>query len=232
MASYREVAYMISDELHIVSDDSFITENHVIFLMDRYRSFLLKKNYSDIRKSIPESNYQTICLNLETVNGIKDDECSGLYLKSIETIPNILGIESPRVSSIDFLDGEITYISRERMKFVGHNKFLKNIIYCCIGPKGKLYMKSSNPQAYYLDKVELSGIFEDSSAASELSCNTAEGGSESCDILDRRFPLEEALIPVMIELIVKELSGTIYRPSDDVNNANDDLANRTSKTNR
>lgn len=232
MSSYREVAYMILDELQIVSDDSLITENHVIFLMDKYRSFLLKKNYSDIRKDIPEGNYQTICLNLETVNGIEGDECSGLYLRSVESIPNTLGVEAPRVSSMDFLGGEITYVSRERMKFVGFNKYLKNITYCCIGPKEKLYIKSSNPQAYYLDKVELSGVFEDSAAATKLSCDSTEGTIDSCDILDKRFPLEEALVPVMIELVVKELSGAIYRPTDSANNAKDDLANVTTKVNK
>ena len=37
------------------------------------------------------------------------------------------------------------------------------------------------------------------------------------------FPIEEGLIPQMIELIVKELSGVVYRPADIVNNATDDL---------
>lgn len=224
MTTYREVVYMVLDELQLVSDDTNITKEHVIFLMDKYRSFLLKKNYTDVKKSIPESNYQTICLNLEEVNGIEGDNCSGRYLRSLETIPNTVGVVTPRVSSMDFLGGEITYVSRERMKFVGLNKYLKNIIYCCVGPKGKLYMKSSNPQAYYLDKVELSGIFEESAEAAKLSCDSAEAEG-NCDILDNRFPLEEALIPVLIELIVKELSGVVYRPTDTVNNANDDLAN-------
>lgn len=227
MATYGEVTYMILDELQLTSDDTLITRDHVVFLMDKYRSLLLKKYYTDLKKPIPESNYQTICLNLEKVSGVDGDDCSGIYLRSIETIPNTIDVTSPRVSSMDFLGGEITYVSRERMKFVGFNKYLKNITYCCIGPKGKLYMKSSNPQAYYLDKIELSGIFEDSAAASELSCDASEDIT-NCDVLDRKFPLEEALIPVLIEYIVKELSGTIYRPADDANNANDDLANKQS----
>lgn len=229
MATYREVVYMISDELQLISDDNLITRDHIIFLMDKYRSLFLKKYYADLKKTIPEGNYQTICLNLEEVNGIEGDDCSGLYLRSIETIPNTLGITTPRVSSMDFLGGEITYVSRERMKFVGYNKFLKNITYCCIGPNGKLYMKSANPQAYYLERVELSGIFEDSAEASKLACSDSED-SNNCDPLDNRYPLEEALIPLVIESVVKELSGSIYRPVDDANNANDDLANKTVAT--
>ena len=46
----------------------------------------------------------------------------------------------------------------------------------------------------------------------------------NCDILDREFPLESALVPTIIELIVKELSNTIYQPQDEENDANDNLS--------
>jgi hypothetical protein len=36
--------------------------------------------------------------------------------------------------------------------------------------------------------------------------------------------LEDALVPVIVELVVKELSGAKYQPKDNENNANDDLA--------
>ena len=44
------------------------------------------------------------------------------------------------------------------------------------------------------------------------------------DVLDREFPLESALVPTIIELIVKELSNTIYQPQDEENDANDNLS--------
>jgi hypothetical protein len=43
--------------------------------------------------------------------------------------------------------------------------------------------------------------------------------------MDREFPLESPLIPIMIELTVKELSGALYRPKDDINNSADDTVN-------
>jgi len=42
--------------------------------------------------------------------------------------------------------------------------------------------------------------------------------------LDATFPLDAALIPQMIELLVKELSGMNYRPKDSYNSSSDDLA--------
>ena len=112
------------------------------------------------------------------------------------------------------------------MRYVGYNKYLKNIIYASIGPDNYLYLKSSNPQYLYLEKIEMTGIFEDPNIALQLQC---DGSGSSCNVLDNTFPIEEALIPPMVELIVKELLGAEYRPEDKANNADDGLSEVTSK---
>ena len=68
----------------------------------------------------------------------------------------------------------------------------------------------------------MTGIFDDVEKASELQCS--DNNENNCDILDREFPLESALVPTIIELIVKELSSTIYQPQDEENDANDNLS--------
>lgn len=221
MSTYNELTNLVLDELKLISDDSHIQQEHVISILDKYRAFILKQRYSDIKKEIPESNYQTICLDLENVPAFEDDNCSGSYLRSIQKIPNMLTIATPKISTMDFFSGDITYVSRERFKYAGANKYLKNIIYGTTAPNNHLYLKSANIQYSHLEKVKLTGIFENSSEVTELSCDGKEEGK--CDILDMEFPLEEGLIPTVIELIVKELSGTVYKPSDTENNANDDL---------
>ena len=134
-----------------------------------------------------------------------------------------MSIGTNTVYPVDFYQGtHITYVSRERMRYVGENKWLKNIIYVSKGPDGYLYFKSSNPQFLYLEKVRMTGIFEDPDKAAELECNS--NGDKSCDVLDREFPLEEGLVSTVIELVVKYLSGAVYRPKDQENNANDDLS--------
>ena len=214
---------MVLDELKLLSDDSQITEDHVIFLLSKYRSLILRKTYSDIRKQVPLDNYQTICLDLIQVPAISGEPCEGgVYLRSKEKVPILMNIGVPRVYPIDYYQGEITYISRERMRYVGFNKYLQNIIYCSIGPDNYLYFKSSNPQYLYLEKVKFTGVFMDSTSVSELSC---EGSEEICDIMDRDFPIEDSLVQVIIELVVKELSGSIYRPDDEKNDAKDNLTN-------
>lgn len=229
MSTYKELTYIVLDELKLYSDDASYTEEHVMFLLDKYRAFLLKQRYSDVKKQIPESNYQTICLDLIEVPAISGEPCEGgSYLRSKEKIPFLMKIGIPRVYPIDYYQGEITYVSRERMKYVGHNKYLQNIIYCSLGPDNYLYFKSINPQYLYLEKARMTGIFEDPQAASELQCPN-ENGDTVCDVLDRKFPIEDALIPPMIELVVKELLGAEYRPEDKTNDAKDELSEVVSK---
>jgi hypothetical protein len=135
----------------------------------------------------------------------------------------MLSVGKQTISSVDFFQGNLAYVNNERFKYVGNNKYLKNQIYGTIAPNRYLYLKSNNPQAYYLEKVKVTGIFEDSSAAAELQCD-GDNGDGACDIMDKSFPIEEALIPPMIELIVKELSGHLYQPKDSENNDSDDLS--------
>ena len=225
MSTYKELTYMVLDELKLYSDDASYTEEHVMFLLDKYRAFLLKQRYSDVKKQIPESNYQTICLDLIEVPAISGEPCEGgSYLRSKGKIPFLMKIGNPKIYPVDYYQGEITYVSRERMRYVGYNKYLKNIIYASIGPDNYLYFKSFNPQYLYLEKARMTGIFENPQAASELQCPN-ENDDTVCDVLDREFPIEDALISPMIELVVKELLGAEYRPKDESNDANDALAN-------
>ena len=222
MSTYRELVYLVLDELKLVSDDSTFTEDHVVFLLNRYRTFLLKQRYSDIKKQIPDSNYQSICMDLIQVPAISGEPCEGgTYLRSSIKVPIPMQIGSPKVTPMDYYQGEITYVSRERMRYVGYNRFLPNIIYCSIGPDQYLYFKSFNPQYLYLEKVKFTGVFENAEKASELECGT----SDICDILDKEFPIEDSLISPLIELVLKELAGPAWKPQDDTNNASDDLAN-------
>lgn len=224
MTTYRELVFLVLDELKISSDDSYFTEDHVIFLLSKYRGLLLKQQYKDIKKNIPESNFQTLCLDVEPVPAIAGEECEGgTYLKSKEKIPFLMNIAVPRIFAGDYYQGDITYVSRERMKYVGYNRWLPNIIYASIGPDNYLYFKSFNPQYLYLERVQFTGVFEDPEKASDpkFNCNKKDN---ICDILDMNFPLEEALIPQLVQLVVKELSGSIYKPEDNENNGNDDLS--------
>lgn len=220
--TYREIVYMCLDELKLSSDDSTYTEDHIIFLTTKYRAALLKKEYySNLKKPVSEGNYQTLCLDLIQVPAISGEPCEGEdYLRSKEKLPVFMHIGTPRVYPLDYWQGDIALVSRDRMKFTGYNKWMGNIIYCSLGPDNYIYFKSSNPQFIYLEKVRFSAVFEDPVKAFESACD----GDTACDILDAEFPIEDALVNQLIQLTVQELRGPEYAPEDDQNNAKDDLA--------
>lgn len=223
-----ELVYLCLDALKILSDDSIYTEEHVIFLLKKYRSFLIKKEQDKEKSSqdiASEFEYQQICLDLEKVPVIDGDPCTGgYYLRTTQKIPKILEGTLPRVYPLDFYQGiYISYVSRDRMRYVGTNPYLQNIIYTSLGPDMHLYLNSSNPQFLYMKKLRISAIFEDMDEAAELLCDDS-GEDVSCDVLDMEFPIRDYLVPPLIELVVKELSGSKYLPRDSRNDADDGLS--------
>lgn len=225
----KEIVYMVLDLAKAAtSDDAFFTEEHVIFLLKKYRSFLIKKEQEKQKATTDiasEFEYQQICLDLERTPAIDGSPCTGgYYLRTTQKIPKILEGNTPRVYPIDYYQGvNISYIPRDRMRFVGTNKFLHNIIYVSLGPDLHLYLKSSNPQFIHLCKLRMSAIFEDFDETADYLCDE-DASSMTCDVLDMEFPVREYLVPTLIDLVVKELTGVKYAPEDTDNNAKDDLA--------
>ena len=225
---------MILDEIKLISGDSIINEDHIKYLLNEYRPFVLKQYYEKKRLEaelfdFSEVNYQELCFNLEQIPPIDGEPCEGaLYLRSSIKAPKLLGLGTPVISPMDFYQGiNIALVSKNRMRYVGENKWMKNIIYCSIGPDQYLYFKSNNPQFQYLKRIKFSAIFEDAEEAANLSCNECaedEKGA-NCDVLDKEFALESHLVPQLKELVLKEVLGAAYRPADETNNDSDDLAN-------
>lgn len=224
----KELVYSILDLCKSISDDSIITEEHVLFLCKKYRSLLIKQE-KDKNKGASddalEFETQQICLDLEKVAAIDGEPCTGgYYLRTTQKIPKILEGNYPTVTPIDYFQGiNISYISRDRMRYVGTNKFLQNIMYVALGPDMHLYAKSTNPQFFYLKKLRMNAVFEDFEDASELLCDS-DGSSTSCDVLDDVFPIRDYLVPNLIQLVLKDILGASYRPHDAFNDAADNLS--------
>ena len=227
----KEIVYICLDLAKVgASDDSYLTEDHALFLCKKYRAFLIRKEQEKEKTTgdiASEFEYQQICLELEKTDA---DICvSSSKLRSTKPIPKILDGNKPRVHFSDyFTDDMLTFVSRDKMKHVGSNPYMKNLIYASIGPDLHLYLTSSNPQFLYLKNIRMSAIFEDFDAADGLLCDDS-GTSTSCDPFEADFPIREYLVPALIELVVKELTGSKYQAIDRVNNASDDLSHSMTK---
>lgn len=222
-----EIVYSILDLVKGISDDYTYTEEYVLFLCRKYRALLIKKEQDKEKGSqevASEFEYQQICLDLEKVPAIDGEPCTGgYYLRTTQRIPKILEGSQPRVYPIDYFQGtNIAYVSRDRMRYVGSNPYLRNIIYAALGPDCHLYVNSQNPQFLYMRKLRMSAVFEDFDEAAGLLCDS-EGESQGCDVLDMEFPIREYLVPMLNELVVKALTGANIVRQDTQNNARDDM---------
>ena len=205
------------DELKLMSDDSYFNEDHIRFLVNKHRANLLKQVYSKDNSNPSNSNYQTIQVPLS--KGEEDDDFyfsnKDSYLKGDTKIPNLLNISKTKITSSTSRFGyTISLISKDRMQFVGHNKWLKNIIYCTIDDN-ILYVYT-----YYDDidtskvRFNIKGIFED-----------AEAAYNGDDFIDTEYPLDISIVPLLIQSVVQELSPKTITPEDSLNNASDDKSN-------
>lgn len=237
----KEIVYYLLDAVKAISDDALITEEEVLFLLKKYRSFLIKKEQEKEKNSTDvasEFEYQQICLDLEKTPAMDGEPCTGgYYLRTTKKIPKVLEGTTPRVYPMDFYQGiYVSFIPRDRMRYVGTNKYLQNIIWVSVGPDQHLYLYSNNPQFLYLKNLRMLAIFEDFDSATDLLCDS-DGEDSSCDIFEATFPIRDYLVPTLIELCEKEILGVQYRIKEDRNNAADDtakivngLASRTSNT--
>lgn len=216
MTTYREAIYMCLDLLKGTSDDFSYTEEHIAYLLDKFRALLLKQRYgADPKKHVPYSNYQTLEITLEDKDG-------GDYLKSTGAIPYTLQLGIPRITVEDYYDITVELVSRERLPFVGNNKYLKKISYAAIDHNNILLLKK-NYCCCCCDsdtKLKLTAIFEN---PREITDEISFGeSSTSTSEWDRNIPIEESLITTLIDLVVKELASSGYIPNDEINNSKDD----------
>ena len=203
MTTYRELIYMCLDLLKGESDDFTYTEEHIAYLLDKYRALLLKQRYgNDPKKHVPYSNYQTISLSLT-----QDDNIS----KSTNVISTLLQVGIPRITTDNYYNINFEFVNRERFPFVGNNKYLKKIRYASIDTDNKVVIKLLEPDD--IDTINLTAIFENPRSIQTSSIN---------HWMDNEFPLEESLVSTLIETVVNSLIKIVTFPTDTINNGTDE----------
>lgn len=212
--TFRELVYIITDLSKTISDDSNFNQDHILFLASKYRNYIINSQYLNMKKTIPMSNYQTVCVDLAPI----DDDICGVddSLKSIDSVPSLLPLGSVTISpAAGFQYGKLSYVPYQRYRYVGKSRFSGNMQYVTIGPDNYLYMKTNSHDGAFMDKLCITGIFDDIVEAAKT------GECMDCDYLDTRFPLEDAFVNSLIQLVVNDITGGAWRLRDTDNDAYD-----------
>ena len=227
MQTYRECVYMVFDELKLDSDDSRIEVEHIIFLLNKYRAILTKQRYGGTKRDVPLEYYQIWELGqLDLPTNNTDVRRTFSFEKPVPPILNLHGVLLETSISYytapleeNYTTGyvenniDVNFINPDRFKYLGYNKWLSSQPYATIGYDHKLYISST---ADFLNgkSFRIQGVFENPTDFQD----TTDGK------LDMYFPVEQALVQPIIDLIVKELGNILYLPKDGENNSSDDLS--------
>lgn len=219
--------YMVRDLLKLSSDDSYITSQHILFMLEKFRAYVLKSKYEDDEASVPDTNKSEITVELELVSD--NLGYSGIpLLRSKEPLPSDMIFDYITVRT-NKLTGNpnIVYVPFSRFPYVGNNKYLKNIIYWTIDDDDYILVKSCNPLFEYLRELKIEGVFESPMkvAERECSCNGLEVNYDDVD-----FCLEDDLVQLVVQYVMNTFQNSIYKPQDEDNNTNDDLAGTAVRT--
>lgn len=191
----------------------------------------MKREEERLKEKNSEESKQTICVDLELDTSFCNDPCGSVYLKSVQEIPDVVSTSTPSISSMDYFQSNISYIPFEKMKYVNYNKFLKNIIFAAIGPDNHAYLRSSNPVYENLSRIKINAVFDDFEEAAELACYS-DGSSVECDSFEMEFPIDSYLVPELVDRVLRELLGGVWRGQDKRNDANDSLSDIANYINR
>lgn len=239
MLTYRECVYMIFDELKLSSDDSPWEVEHIIFLLNKYRAILTKQRYGGLKKDVPLEYYQLWEVGqLDLPSNNTDVRRTFSFNKPVPPIMNLHGViletsisysTGPQIEdciicgdpvilhndSSSFYENniDVNFINPDRFKYLGYNKWMTRQPYATIGYDHKLYISST------VDFLEgkffrIQGVFE----------NPTDFQDTTNGKLDMYFPVEQALVQPILDLIVKELGNVLYLPKDNENNSDDNLS--------
>ena len=214
--TWRELIYMIVDITKQISDDSNFNEDHIKFLCGKYRNYILNSQYSNHKKSMSDANYQTI--KIELAPDVIDICPNEAILKSVEEIPFTMAIGEKTLYPVDYFGRrtKLVYTDFNRFPYAGNN-FTHSTIYASIGPDNHLYVKSMDENFFFLKYVEFRALFNDIDKVALL-----DAASCGCSVEDTRFPLEDAWINTLINLVVTDLVRGIYQLRDTDNDAFDE----------
>lgn len=216
MTTYRELVYMVLDELKAKSDDFYYTEDHIIFLLEKYRAFLLKQKYRTPKSVVLNSNYSYIeipaPLTLTSPVLETSFSCEALPIAQpkFTVIPNR---EDTKKKEVIF-----NYCTEDRRLFLRQSNYLKNMNYFYF-LNNKLVLDSGNK--FFKDNHHLNLIAR-LKIILESPSKVYKNLDDNADILDMVFPLEESLISPLLEMVVKDLTSAMFKPEDDINNGKDE----------
>ena len=230
MATLREIIYDVKEVFNSYSDDAFLSEEHIAFLVNSKRAFYLKRILSELKKEIPREFKQKICLSLE-----EDPDCNDDFILLNSSVKIPATIESTGRSNISeaFLDSKtakwINIIDYIRLPYLKAGRFNRRQIYVMKDPDDYLLVTSVAGEHSLIENINLNIVAEDPEFADSVSLCLE--GEDKCDFWDKQYPISLDVLELIRKDIINELTLKLRIPVDTINNSEDDTLNKVNLNN-
>lgn len=233
-----EIIYAIREKLKAYTDDTRYTDSYLYFLINIKRALYIRREYNQIQKVIDPEVLQTVCIPLEEVSDSLCPTCPGVaanpqctddctIIRTSLKLPKTIELHSRntivKISPAGTFDRPFSFISMDRLPYVGESKYEKNIIYAAIHSDGHFYFRSNSSSIRNLDKVLITALFENPDDVSAFKCPTTGVDGNlvaSCFNLEEdEYPIKSWMTDIVISEIVNELANLKQIPADTKNDA-------------
>ena len=213
--TYNEIIYTVRESLRRYTVDSTIDDREIIFQINMQRALFLKNEYNKSHRNAIETVKQTLCVNL-----IDDEDCT---LVTEVQIPKFIELhEKPSISRITSKvqsDIPFDYVPFVKFPFAGNGRFNKKNVFVTLTPDSRLLLKSGNNIFKMLDKILITGVFENPLDLANFKCDLNE--ETDCFTKDKEYPLTPHTFMYILPLVTDYFLRKLQIPRDTTNNANE-----------
>jgi hypothetical protein len=213
----NEIIYTIRESLRRYTVDSTVDDREIIFQVNLQRALYFRNEFNKNYRDVIETNKQTLCLNLIPY---EKDNC---VLISNKEIPRFIELhEKPSISRITSSvqhDVPFDIVSFTKLPFVGNGRFNTKNVFVSLTPDSKLIVKSKNKQLSMLNKILVTGVFENPLALQSFKCDLEE--TQDCFSFDKEYPMSPHTFVYIMQNVVNYFLAKLQIPVDASNNADE-----------
>jgi len=226
----QDIIYTIREGLKEYTDDSRYTDDYIMYLVRIKRAALIRREYSNLQRTIDQETLQTICMALEEVEDSDCPDCLSdcsdcKIVRTVDKMPFTIELHNrssiTRVAFTQKSSAKINLVSRDKIIYAGEGPFEKRAVFAYLDNDGHIYLKSKVSSYKSKETISVTSLLDNpDDAAMFTGCNN---NFDSCyDVLTSRYPMKSWMTETIIKTIISELASLKPLPADTVNNSNDD----------
>lgn len=208
----NQIVYSIKELLKDHTDDSLLSNDHIIYLFNTYRAKFLRQLYSDRAKAFDESVMQTVCLDMEPVDRGTCGVTTNCYvLRSTQKLPALITIKGRSA---------ISYVGPAIIGANGFEIVKPSTINTCMDDEyastsafienGYVYVVGTQPAHLLIKCVRLNGLFDSpEDLADYFTCTSCGDASKKpCVTEETPYPVPGHMISDISQEVLKLYMAT------------------------